>query len=413
MRTGGILVILILLALVTLLAADVGFSLYRPGQLASSLPACTLNIISGHVSVLKKDALSWATAEDGMILYPGGRVKTAAGAQASITFEQGTTMKLEPGTDVIVTKIEENQGTQLCSVLVKQQSGKTWNQVARTEGKIDFQIQTASADIKVHGTLFSAEVDESGKTIVQTTEGQVSVSAGGEEVQVMAGKLTEVERGAAPAAPTPVPQPRNELVFIVDRPAVGLVRAPDGSSVGHLPDGREINQVWRSLVSPADETGQTIRMLEPEKGVYLLVLRSVTDGSGHITVEGFVDGQKAFMSAESYNITAANDMLLKLHYDVIDGLLEGALVLNQGALEEPAPLVPMVSMSPGGGKGPAAVKTEYVSVDSQAPREPEKDERKVRLFVFEGDNQLVQYVWLAGVVALIGIIYMIIFKKNS
>jgi hypothetical protein len=410
MRTGSILIILILLGLVTFLATDVGFSLYQPGRLASSLPACTLNIISGQVSVLKKDALSWVTAEDGMILYPGGRIKTAAGAQASITFDRGTTTKLEPGTDVIVTKIEENQETQPYLVLLKQQTGKTWNQVARTGDKIDFQIQTASANIKVHGTLFSAEVDASGKTIVQTTEGQVSVSAGGEEVQVMAGKLTEVERGAAPAAPMPIPQPRNELVITVDRPALGLVKAPDGSSVGRLPDGVEINQVWRSLVSAADEPGQTIRLREPEKGVYLLVLGSTTDGSGRISVEGFVDGKSAFTSAESYNITAANDMLIKLHYEVIDGLLEGALVLEPGALKEPAPVVPALSMSPGGGKEPAA---EYANVDSQAPVEPPKDERKVRLFVFEGDNQLVQYVWLAGIVALIGIIYTIIFKNST
>lgn len=413
MRTGSILIVLILLGLVTFLAADVGFSLYRPGRLTSSLPACTLNIISGHVSVLKKDALSWVTAKDGMVLYPGGRVKTAAGAQASISFNQGTTTKLEPGTDVIVTKIEENQDTQPYLVLLRQQSGKTWNQVARTESEIDFQIKTASADIKVHGTLFSTEVDESGKTIVQTTEGQVSVSAGGEEVRVIAGRLTEVERGATPAAPTPIPPPRYELVFTFDRPAVGLVKAPNGSSVGSLPGGVEINQVSGSLVSTADEAGQTIRMFNPEKGEYLLVLRGVTDGTGRVSVEGFVDGESAFMSADSYNITAANDMLLKLHYDVIDGLLEGALVLNQGSPEDPAPVVPSLSMSPGGAKDLAIEKTEITNVDSKAPAEPQEDERKVRLFQFDGDNHLIQYVGLVGILALIGIIYMIIFKNNS
>jgi hypothetical protein len=321
-RAGTISAAIIMVILVIVLGVDAGFSLYNPNRLDLTSPFCVLDIIRGNILVMKKDALTWENAANGMVLEPGSRIKTSSDAQASITFTKGTTTKLEPGTDLVVDKIEESQGASPYTVILKQQSGKTWNQVDKTGGNTSFQIRTASADIQVHGTLFSTEVDESGKTTVQTTEGRVSVSAGGQEVQVPAGSMTEVKPHEQPAAPMAIPQAKNELVITVDNPAFGMVKDPSGSSIGYLNSGAKVNQISGSSVTVAEDSAQTIRIREPEVGDYTLTLKGSTDGIGEISVEGFVGGKSAFIHVESCNITAAKETLLKLHYDIIDGLLQ-------------------------------------------------------------------------------------------
>ena len=111
-RIGSIIASVILITVVLFLAVDVGFSLYNPDRLDSTLPVCTLNIISGSIQVQTKDTVTWVKAEDGMTLEPGSRVRTDTDSHASLTFSQGTTTKLEPGTDLIVTNLEGEQDDQ-------------------------------------------------------------------------------------------------------------------------------------------------------------------------------------------------------------------------------------------------------------------------------------------------------------
>ena len=336
-RIGISFASLILIAIVIFLAVDIGFSLYNPDRLNSTLPFSTLNIIGGKIQVQTKDSLAWEKAEDGITLEPGSRVRTAPDSYASISFAQGTTTKLEPGTDLIVAKLENNQDKQLDTIVLKQQSGKTWNQVAkRGDDSYDFQIQTSSADVRVHGTLFATEVDESGKTIVQTTEGAVNVSAQGKEVQVPAGKQTLVEPGAAPSLPAPTPPARNELIFTLGRPAIGMVIDPSGSSTGYLPGRAPLNQIAGSQVSSPEGSSQTVRIREPNTGEYTIILNGLTDGITSLNVEGFVEGKKTFVYSESCNITSINATVLKLHVDVLNGLMAGATLLSPKSPESQA-----------------------------------------------------------------------------
>ena len=328
-KKSSLLAIIVLVSIGVLLAVEAGCFLYNPDRFALSEPFGVLDIIRGHVSVMKKNSLTWEKAADGMMLEAGTRIRTSADADAVITFTRGTTTKLEPGTDLIIDRIQESQGAQPYAVVLKQQTGKTWNQVDKADGKASFQIKTGTADITVHGTLFSTEVDETGKTTVQTTEGKVGVSAGGTEVQVPAGKMTVVKPNEEPSAPAAIPQANNELVIKIDQYALGMVENPDGASIGYLKSGAKVNQISGSTVSAIGESGQTIRIREPEAGEYTLTLRGITDATGEVTVEGIIGGKSVFMSIESCNITAAKDTLLKLHYNVIEGLLLRADESNQ------------------------------------------------------------------------------------
>ncbi len=325
-RIGRIVTTIILIAIVTFLTVDVGFALYQPERLAAALPECTLDTISGDILVMEKNSLSWIAAEDGMALEPGTRIRTTDEAQASLTFLQGTTTKLEPGTDIIIHKIKGSEA-EPDTVVLKQQSGKTWNQVGKTDSKCDFKIQTFSTDISVHGTLFSTEVDESGNTIVQTTEGEVSVKAGGQEVRVNAGQMTEVIKGTTPSSTTQIPSAFNELVFTVYQAGAAIITNSSGASSGYLADGSPINQISGSQISQTEDSSQTIRLREPDPGGYTIAIEGNTDNTSYVSVEGFIEGKRRFIQNRAYDLDTANELVLNLHYDILEGVIDGASAL--------------------------------------------------------------------------------------
>ena len=396
----------ILVAIVVFLAVDIGFSLYSPDRLNSILPFSTLNIIGGNIQVQTKDSLAWEKAKDGLILEPGSRVRTAPGSYASISFAQGTTSKLEPGTDLIVDKLESDKDNQLDTVVLKQQSGKTWNQVAkRADDSSYFQIQTSSADVRVHGTLFATEVDESGKTIVQTTEGSVSVSAQGREVPVPAGQQTTVEPGAAPSVPAPVPPARNELVITVSRPAIGLVTDPSGSSIGYRSVGLPLNQICGSQVSSPGDSSQTVRIPEPSNGEYTIVLNGVTDGSASISVEGFAEGKSAFVYTESCNVTSINETIRKLHVDILGGLLQGATMLNLVAPESQAAETIETTQTASEEPGVSQEK----STASEKENTPAKNETGLN---FGGGYKVDKWAVITSIVILLSGILIVVWRRR-
>jgi hypothetical protein len=318
-----------LIGIMLFLAAEIGFTLYKPDKLVAKVPFATLSIIGGNIQVQPKNSLTWERAKEGMPLEPGDRVRTLTDSRGFITFTQGTTTKLEPGTDLVLNDLENDEDEQPDKIMLEQRLGKTWTQVTeRVDGKSYFQIQTSSANIKVHGTLFATEVDMEGNTTVKTTEGSVSVNAQGKEVFVPSGQQTIVEPGGAPSLPTPMPPAKNELVFSVDKDSAGLIVAPSGSKTGYLPDRKSINQIPGSQISSANGSTQTISIPEPETGEYKVVLQGAAGDKVSYSVEGFTNSQSTFVSSQSDNASSFNQTVLKLHVEVLDGLLKEIPGLN-------------------------------------------------------------------------------------
>ncbi len=275
-----------------------------------------------------------------------------------LTFDDGTTAKLDPGTDVLLARLEAGTDNQAGATVLQQQSGKTWNQVAGAADKRHrFEVQTPSAGVVAHGTLFLVGVDESERTLVQTTEGRVSVAAQGREVYVAAGEQTEVAPGTSPSVPVAMAPARDELIIRVDTAAVGTVVDPGGSTTGYLPDGSTLRQITGSGLSLAGEPYRIIRIPRPLAGDYTLILRGVDEGTSRYTVEATAGGKSTLQYEGSCNITDAGDWLLHLHVSVLDGLLQGVrLTTYPGGLvladTGPAAPVPAVTTRPPTSAGP-------------------------------------------------------------
>lgn len=204
-RSDGAMSAITMIMVVVLLAGGVGFWLYNPPRLASFVPS-TLNVSGDNVEVQTLETITWKEAQDQMKLDPGSRVRTGTDSYALLTFAQDTTTKLDPGTDLLVARLEGNRDKPPDVIALRQWSGSTWNQIpAFLDDSRHFEIQTPSASAVGNGSSFSVNVDESGRTIVRAAEGQVDVRAQGREVQVTAGRQIEVKPGSPPSAPVPIP----------------------------------------------------------------------------------------------------------------------------------------------------------------------------------------------------------------
>ena len=196
------------LALVVVLEGILLFGLFgfiSPSPTPALASECTLTTLTGSVELQNPESSIWEEAETGMTLKAGSWVRTAPDSDAMLTFFNGTTVKLEPGTVLLVEQAEGVQENQPTTIVLKQQLGRTWSRVTKlTDPGSHYEIQTPSASALVRGTQFVTEVDETGATSVQTIEGLVSVSAEGEEVFLPAGRQTTVEPGAPPSEPVPL-----------------------------------------------------------------------------------------------------------------------------------------------------------------------------------------------------------------
>ncbi|MFA5317129.1 MAG: FecR family protein [Dehalococcoidales bacterium] len=315
----------IIAILILFFAADTGFSLYQPQRYHQVLPEYQLNITNGTVQVQRPASLNWDIAEDGMTLGPSSQIRTEPDSYASLTFFEGTTIGLDPGTELFVSKLEGNRDSQSYLVLLNQMSGKTRSQVTRlADDGYHFEVRTPAASVVARGTQFVTEVDRSGRTLVQTTEGKVDVGAQGEKLAVPAGWQTEVEPGTPPQVSVPL---KNELIFTVGIPAVGVVVNPEGLSSGYLPDGSNLNQITSSRSWALGNSQHAVRISDVKPGEYTVILRGVDEGISQFTIEGLSEGTSTFSYAGSFEVAEDDEYRLRLRADVINGSL-GVQMIN-------------------------------------------------------------------------------------
>jgi hypothetical protein len=298
---------------------------------------CTLSVFSGSIEIQAAEETSWQQGADGMTLSAGDRIRTAANSSALLTFFEGSTIKLEPETDVQIQQVERAQDESV-RITLKQWLGRTWSRVVKMAGPgSHYEIETPSATAVVRGTLFSTSVDEAGSTEVATTSGLVSVVAEGEEVYLPPNQKTEVQVGSPPLQPDTVPAIRNELVVRVDMPAVASLCDPTGSSTGTLATGLSFNQIAGSLSSIPTEGTQYITVPEPIGGEYVVALRYLSGGTANFSIEAQSDGKAVFEHSGALEADGEGGWLIRFNLKIEDSLIFGGEVVGIEPLGDETP----------------------------------------------------------------------------
>lgn len=173
-----------------------------PSALASTT---TLSIIQGTVLVQEKDAETARPGVDGEILHAGDRVVTQSESRAVITFFDGSTQELEPGTDVTIQSLGGGDGGGFFA-RIKQEAGTTWNSVMELlDPDSGYEVETPAAAGTVRDTLFQVTAyragvpaHPAGTTTFRSMLGTVTVAAEATEVAAGTGTQTMIVPGEPP-----------------------------------------------------------------------------------------------------------------------------------------------------------------------------------------------------------------------
>ncbi|MFC1846080.1 FecR domain-containing protein [Chloroflexota bacterium] len=216
--------------------------------LSAMASRCTLKFLNGNVEIFNVEANLWEEGIDGATLVAGTRIKTSPESYALLTFFEGSTIELNPNTELEIELVGySDEGSP--AIILKQQLGRTWSRVKELVRPLSYEIKTPSANAVVRGTSFLTEVDNEGTTNVRVVDGSVIVSANGIEATVKAGFEVDVQLGSSPPQPT-----ETELLMPTyngDTPEKG----PDGQGLPDIAEGEPPSKGTGPGVSQGDDKG--------------------------------------------------------------------------------------------------------------------------------------------------------------
>ncbi len=290
----------------------------------------TVTLLWGETLVQPYRSPQYVPAKDGTALSAGDRVRTGPGSRALITFFEGSTMVLEPETEVIISSQLYGPAAQpaASAIGVQQFSGTTWHRVQRlTPPASLYQLETPAGVVSARGSLAWVLVDgQSGRTEVKSYEGLLTARGQGVAVEVAPFTGTVIERGQAPEPPQPAPPSTQRLVFTMTARVWLRVIDPAGRTAGFVSPGLQLNQIAGALVSVPFAVPATVTVPVEESGEYHVVLEGASDGPYQFAVQGLAGGEQIFLQALEGSIRPEGRFRGRLSVKVGQGrLLSGEL----------------------------------------------------------------------------------------
>jgi hypothetical protein len=255
--------------------------------------ATTVTVIAGDIQV-RHAAGFFVSATDGEVLVAGDTVRTGDGSRAILTYFEGSTVSLEPNTELrIETASSSSDGSTL--VVMQQSFGRTWHVVTKLiTGNSKYEVKTPASTASVRGTAFEV-VSDGERTVVTTTEGTVVDRVPDPEhagqtvdVAVSAGRTHEQKKNAPPAPAAAAPQPERTLTMTLDDQN-SLVIDAQGRANGIDKNGKKrLETPGAQLVKTKDGKLQVVLPNVSDGRVEALVRKT---GGGEVNVETTMDVQ--------------------------------------------------------------------------------------------------------------------------
>ena len=264
----------------------------RTGTL-SLVDNTTLLPLRGDVQVQVVGGTTFETVVGPRALQVGDRVRTGAGAHASIVYFDGSSSALEPETELVLQRFERDPVTGATAIIVQQPLGTTWTQAAAAGHQFSgFLLASTAARFFARGSQFTTEVAPEGAMTVTAVEGGVFGRADSGDVDLPSGFTTKVRPGQPPDAPLPAAQPAATLQVSVQGPVRALLSDAWGRSVGYHPDSEAyVTQIPGARLVRNDDGTQVFSVPAPVEG-YDLTLRGLGAGQAVVAVGVLRPGER-------------------------------------------------------------------------------------------------------------------------
>ena len=263
----------------------------RPKGVRTLGDAATLNVLHDRVDRVTA-AGEKSRAADGMTIAAGDRIVTSASGTALVTFLDGSTLAVQPGSDVVVRRLDG--GGQRTGILVN--AGAVWARVARLASPTGaFSLESNTATAAVHDGVIGAGY-KGGEFRCWTQRGDLAVTdpAGRPLITLRPGETTRVDGKQAPQAR---PFSVNALSLRVEASAGvwPLLEMPGGSlHAGFVAPGIEVNQVFGAVTRVNPDGTRVIEVPAGTPAPYVVRIHGAAAGPYTVTMTGLHRGAQVY-----------------------------------------------------------------------------------------------------------------------
>jgi hypothetical protein len=163
-----------------------------PGAALAATTSGKLTKVQGEVFI-KIQGADEGKGTAGAVLAAGTQVRTGPAGNAEVTFDDGSLLRVQPGTSFVLSP-SKRQGSKKSSVLLF--FGRVWSKVTSHAGETSYEVSTPNAVCGVRGTEFTTSVADDGSVRMEVSEGKVEVESDGQSEVAGAGQQVEAdERG--------------------------------------------------------------------------------------------------------------------------------------------------------------------------------------------------------------------------
>ncbi len=258
--------------------------------------AATLSILAGTVHRVPAGGNQLQAATDGMDLSAGDRIVTWPKGSALITFLDGSTVTVQPNSDVAVKKAE-TAGGKASAISIQINVGTVWARVVRAlDPKASFSLESNTATATVHDGLIGGQQNADGSFVCWTRAGTLTVKdpRGQALVTLQPNEKTTVQTGQKPS-PQPFSVNHSALKIVASGNVLPLVEMPDKLYVaGFVAPTWEVNQVFGAYTGKAAEGSHVVEVPAGASGPYLLILHGLHEGPFKISIAGTFKGEPVY-----------------------------------------------------------------------------------------------------------------------
>lgn len=254
----------------------------------------TLSILAGTVQHVPAGGTQPKPAVNGMNLNLGDRVTTGPKSTALITFLEGSTLTVQPESDVAVTKADI--GKKSSKVKVQINVGTVWARVVRlVDPDSSFSLESNTATATVHDGLIGGQQNADGTFSCWTrTQGMMVTDKTGRTVVLLPGEKTMVKEGHE-LVPQAFLVNQSVLHITVPPGFLPLIVMPDQARVaGFVERGVEVNQVFGSLTSARADGSHIVEVPAGLPGPYVIQVEALQDGPVIVKAAGSFKGAQAY-----------------------------------------------------------------------------------------------------------------------
>ena len=159
-----------------------------PAPTPSPSPLAKITQVTGNVEIKMASAAVWNKAAIGGSLKPGDSVRTSAGSTALIVFFEGSTIELNPNTEIRISELSVDDKTKATTIKLWQQVGKTKSRVEKLVDPASlYQVDTPTGAALVRGSIGEITVLLNRTTIILNIEGKWYALVNGVLIRILEG----------------------------------------------------------------------------------------------------------------------------------------------------------------------------------------------------------------------------------